>query len=77
MARFTAHPKRDPETGELVWFAYSVGEQPMNALLDHGVTARERRLTRGAGTGLAPRASPAPASRCRSAPRAYAASLTA
>lgn len=36
--RFTAHPKVDPETGELVWFAYSAGPQPMNNMIDYGVS---------------------------------------
>jgi carotenoid cleavage dioxygenase-like enzyme len=36
--RFTAHPKMDPETGEMVWFAYSTGEQPLNNLVDYGVS---------------------------------------
>jgi carotenoid cleavage dioxygenase len=36
--RFTAHPKMDPETGEMVWFAYSSGDTPLNPYLDYGVT---------------------------------------
>lgn len=36
--RFTAHPKMDPETGEMVWFAYSSGEAPLNNMLDYGVS---------------------------------------
>lgn len=36
--RFTAHPKMDPDTGEMVWFAYSSGEQPLNNMLDYGVS---------------------------------------
>ena len=28
MKRFTAHPKLDPETGEMVFFGYSIGEMP-------------------------------------------------
>ncbi|HEY9218000.1 MAG TPA: carotenoid oxygenase family protein, partial [Phenylobacterium sp.] len=36
--RVTAHPKIDPETGEMVWFAYSAGETPLNAQVAYGVT---------------------------------------
>ena len=36
--RVTAHPKLDPETGEMVWFAYSSGEGPLNATVSYGVT---------------------------------------
>lgn len=36
--RFTAHPKIDPETGELIWFAYSAGPAPLNAELDFGIS---------------------------------------
>ena len=34
----TAHPKIDPETGEMVWFAYSSGEMPLDATVSYGVT---------------------------------------
>jgi len=34
----TAHPKIDPETGEMVWFAYSSGEMPLNATVSYGIT---------------------------------------
>ncbi|HEV7157976.1 MAG TPA: carotenoid oxygenase family protein [Caulobacteraceae bacterium] len=34
----TAHPKLDPETGEMVWFAYSSGEGLLNATMSYGVT---------------------------------------
>jgi carotenoid cleavage dioxygenase-like enzyme len=34
----TAHPKLDPETGEMVWFAYGVGEMPLSAGMSYGVT---------------------------------------
>ncbi|MEY4579369.1 MAG: hypothetical protein RL701_4072 [Pseudomonadota bacterium] len=44
--RFTAHPKRDPETGELVWFAYSAGEAPLNQYIDYGVSAADGRILR-------------------------------
>jgi carotenoid cleavage dioxygenase-like enzyme len=36
--RVTAHPKLDPETGEMVWFAYSVGEMPFTRTVSYGVT---------------------------------------
>jgi carotenoid cleavage dioxygenase-like enzyme len=44
--RFTAHPKLDPETGELVWFAYSTGDTPLNPMLDYGVTDASGRVLR-------------------------------
>jgi carotenoid cleavage dioxygenase len=34
----TAHPKIDPETGEMAWFAYSSGDMPLNATVSYGVT---------------------------------------
>ena len=34
----TAHPKIDPETGEMVWFGYSAGEAPLNPTVAYGVT---------------------------------------
>jgi carotenoid cleavage dioxygenase len=36
--RFTAHPKIDPETGELIWFAYSAGPMPLNSQVDFGIS---------------------------------------
>jgi carotenoid cleavage dioxygenase len=36
--RVTAHPKVDPSTGEMVWFAYSVGETPFASGVSYGVT---------------------------------------
>jgi carotenoid cleavage dioxygenase-like enzyme len=44
--RFTAHPKTDPDTGELVWFAYSSAPEPLNPYLDYGVTDSSGRITR-------------------------------
>lgn len=44
--RFTAHPKIDPETGELVWFAYSAGEGRINRGIAYGVTDATGRITR-------------------------------
>ena len=39
--RVTAHPKIDPVTGEMVWFAYGVGEMPLSAGMSYGVTAAD------------------------------------
>jgi carotenoid cleavage dioxygenase-like enzyme len=36
--RVTAHPKLDPETGEMVWFGYSIGELPFTRTMSYGVT---------------------------------------
>jgi len=36
--RVTAHPKLDPETGEMVWFGYSIGEVPFSKAVSYGVT---------------------------------------
>ena len=44
--KFTAHPKIDPHTGELVWFAYSAGPQPLTNLIDYGVTDATGRVVR-------------------------------
>jgi carotenoid cleavage dioxygenase-like enzyme len=44
--RFTAHPKMDPETGEMVWFAYSAGASPLNDQIDYGVTDAAGKITR-------------------------------
>ncbi len=43
---FTAHPKMDPETGEMVWFAYSAGVLPLNDQIDYGVTDGAGKITR-------------------------------
>ena len=37
--RVTAHPKIDPETGEMTWFGYSTGEMPLNSQVSYGVTS--------------------------------------
>lgn len=37
--RVTAHPKLDPETGEMVWFGYSVGQMPFTNTCSYGVTS--------------------------------------
>jgi carotenoid cleavage dioxygenase-like enzyme len=44
--KFTAHPKMDPETGEMVWFAYSAGQMPLNDQIDYGVTNAAGQITR-------------------------------
>ena len=44
--KVTAHPKLDPETGEMVWFAYSSGEGPLNATCSYGVTGKDGRVLR-------------------------------
>ena len=41
----TAHPKLDPVTGEMVWFAYGVGA-PLSAGMSYGVTARDGTVVR-------------------------------
>jgi carotenoid cleavage dioxygenase-like enzyme len=37
--RVTAHPKIDPATSEMVWFAYSVGQAPFTRTCSYGVTS--------------------------------------
>lgn len=44
--RVTAHPKIDPATGEMVWFAYGVGEAPLSAGMSYGVTGPDGRVVR-------------------------------
>jgi carotenoid cleavage dioxygenase len=44
--RVTAHPKIDPETGEMVWFAYSAGPTPLNATVSYGTTNAAGEVTR-------------------------------
>ena len=44
--RVTAHPKLDPETGQMVWFAYSSGDAPLNATCSYGVTDKTGQVTR-------------------------------
>jgi carotenoid cleavage dioxygenase-like enzyme len=44
--RVTAHPKIDPKTGEMVWFAYGVGEAPLSAGMSYGVTDADGRVAR-------------------------------
>jgi carotenoid cleavage dioxygenase-like enzyme len=44
-ARFTAHPKIDPETGEMIFFAYSASGR-FSASLGYGAIDRSGKLTR-------------------------------
>jgi carotenoid cleavage dioxygenase len=44
--KITAHPKLDPETGEMVWFAYGVGEAPLGAGMAYGVTSAAGEVVR-------------------------------
>lgn len=41
-----AHPKVDPETGEMLWMGYWVGPQPFSNLIDYGVTDKTGTVTR-------------------------------
>lgn len=45
-ARFTAHPKMDPETGEMVFFGYSAGGMPFTDDVVYGVVDRTGKVTR-------------------------------
>ena len=44
--RFTAHPKFDPETGEMVFFGYMAGDMPLTANLAYGVVDAKGTVTR-------------------------------
>ena len=44
--KFTAHPKMDSETGELLWFGYFAGAQRFSNLIDFGVTDKTGRVLR-------------------------------
>jgi carotenoid cleavage dioxygenase-like enzyme len=44
--RFTAHPKIDPETGEMIFFGYGVGEMPLSAGMAYGVVDKNGKVTR-------------------------------
>jgi len=44
--RVTAHPKIDPKSGEMVWFAYGVGPMPLSAGMSYGVTDASGKVVR-------------------------------
>lgn len=44
--RVTAHPKLDPATGEMVWFAYGVGDMPLSAGMSYGITDKTGKVVR-------------------------------
>jgi carotenoid cleavage dioxygenase-like enzyme len=44
--RFTAHPKIDPEKGELIFFGYGVGSMPLSAGMAYGVVDKSGTVTR-------------------------------
>ncbi len=44
--RVTAHPKIDPETGEMVWFGYSIGQMPFTNTCAYGVTSASGEVLR-------------------------------
>jgi carotenoid cleavage dioxygenase-like enzyme len=44
--RFTAHPKMDPETGEMVFFGYGIGAMPLSAGMAYGVADAAGNTTR-------------------------------
>ncbi|MGE0718833.1 MAG: carotenoid oxygenase family protein [Alphaproteobacteria bacterium] len=44
--RFTAHPKIDPVTGEMLFFAYSTGEEMFSAEMSYGVVGPDGALVR-------------------------------
>ena len=44
--KVTAHPKIDPVSGEMTWFAYGVGAMPLSAGMSYGVTAKDGSLIR-------------------------------
>ncbi len=44
--RFTAHPKLDPETGEMLFFGYGIGDLPFSEGMAYGVADKTGKVTR-------------------------------
>jgi len=44
--RVTAHPKLDPATGDMAWFAYGVGPMPFSRGMSYGVTDASGQVVR-------------------------------
>lgn len=44
--RMTAHPKIDPVSGEMLWFAYAVGQTPLSPDMSFGVTNTQGQVVR-------------------------------
>jgi carotenoid cleavage dioxygenase len=44
--RVTAHPKIDPVSGEMFWFAYGVGQAPLSPGMSYGITAKDGSVVR-------------------------------
>jgi len=44
--KVTAHPKIDPKTGEMAWFAYNVGQMPFSKGVSYGITGADGKLVR-------------------------------
>ncbi len=44
--RVTAHPKLDPDTGEMTWFGYSIGQMPFTKTVSYGVTSKSGEILR-------------------------------
>lgn len=44
--KFTAHPKLDPESGELLWFAYFAGPERFSRQIDFGIMSPDGTITR-------------------------------
>lgn len=44
--KFTAHPKIDPHTGQMLWFGYFAGPERFSSLIDYGETDSAGKVTR-------------------------------